>query len=31
MLVEETAAKIGVLARQENAFSVSYELEGAGR
>ena len=31
MLVEETAAKIGVLARQENEFSVNYELEGAGR
>lgn len=31
MLVEETAAKIGVLARQENEFTVNYELEGAGR
>jgi protease-4 len=31
MLVEETAAKIGILARQENEFSVNYELEGAGR
>jgi protease-4 len=31
MLVEETAAKLGILARQENEFSVNYELEGAGR
>lgn len=31
MLVEETAARIGSLARQEGEFSVSYELEGAGR
>ncbi len=30
MLVEETAAKLGILARQENEFSVNYELEGAG-
>ena len=31
MLVEEAAAKLGILARQENEFSVNYELEGAGR
>jgi protease IV len=31
MLVEETAARIGISARQENDFSVNYELEGAGR
>ncbi|HTG81641.1 MAG TPA: signal peptide peptidase SppA, partial [Geobacteraceae bacterium] len=31
MLVEETAAKLGIIARQEHEFSVNYELEGAGR
>lgn len=31
MLVGETAARIGALARQESEFSISYELEGAGR
>ena len=31
MLVEETAARIGAAVRQENEFSVNYELEGAGR
>ncbi|MCM2359286.1 MAG: signal peptide peptidase SppA [Geobacteraceae bacterium] len=31
MLIEESTARIGTLARQENEFSVNYELEGAGR
>lgn len=31
MLAEETAARIGAIARQENEFSVNYELQGAGR
>ncbi|HEY6871105.1 MAG TPA: signal peptide peptidase SppA [Geobacteraceae bacterium] len=31
MLAEETATRIGIIARQENEFSVNYELEGAGR
>lgn len=31
LLVEETAARIGVAARQENEFSLNYELEGMGK
>lgn len=31
MLIEESTARIGTLARQENEFSVNYELAGAGR
>lgn len=31
MLVEETAARIGAAVRQENEFSVNYELDGLGK
>lgn len=31
MLVEETATRIGSLARQESGFSVNYEMEGMGK
>ena len=31
MLVEETAARIGATVRQENEFSVNYELDGMGK
>jgi protease-4 len=31
MLVEETASRVGSLARQESGFSINYELEGMGR
>ena len=31
MLVEETAARIGASVRQENEFSVNYELDGMGK